>query len=125
MLSGDAGADEVYDRAVHAEHPGGITAHGRVAASAWWGGLRQAFPDATFTVHHQIGRDDPGLGERGALRWSLDGVHDGDGMFGAATGTAVHVMGLSHAEFGPWGLRREYVLIDETAIWKQILLGAR
>ena len=33
-------------------------------------------------------------------------------------------MGLSHAEFGPWGLRREWTLIDETAIWKQILLAA-
>jgi hypothetical protein len=34
----------------------------------------------------------------------------------------VHVMGISHAEFGPWGLRREYTLFDETAIWKQIAL---
>ena len=31
-------------------------------------------------------------------------------------------MGLSHAEFGPWGLRREYVVYDEVAVWKQILL---
>jgi hypothetical protein len=29
---------------------------------------------------------------------------------------------MSHAEFGPRGLRREWVLFDETAIWKQILL---
>jgi hypothetical protein len=31
-------------------------------------------------------------------------------------------MGISQAEFGPWGIRREWVLIDETAIWKQIIL---
>jgi hypothetical protein len=31
-------------------------------------------------------------------------------------------MGVSHAEFGPWGLRREYTLFDETAIWKQIII---
>ena len=123
LFSDGSDSAGLYDRAVHAEHPGGVTAHGRDAAAGWWERLRRAFPDATFTVHHQIGRDDPGLGERGALRWSLDGVHDGDGMFGPATGAAVHVMGLSHAEFGPWGLRREYVLIDETAIWKQILLA--
>ena len=61
---------------------------------------------------------------RAALRWSLDGNHDGGGMFGPPTGAPVHVMGLSHAEFGPWGLRREYVLIDEIAIWTQILLGS-
>jgi hypothetical protein len=32
------------------------------------------------------------------------------------------VMGVSHVEFGPWGLRREITLFDEIAIWKQILL---
>jgi len=30
-------------------------------------------------------------------------------------------MGISHAEFGPGGLRREYTLFDEIAIWKQIV----
>jgi hypothetical protein len=31
-------------------------------------------------------------------------------------------MGMTHAEFGPWGLRREYTLYDEVALWKQIIL---
>jgi len=31
-------------------------------------------------------------------------------------------MRMSHAEFGPAGLRREWVLSCEIAIWKQILL---
>ena len=44
------------------------------------------------------------------------------GGFGVPSGADVHIMGMSHAEFGPWGIRREWVLIDETAIWKQILL---
>ena len=69
-----------------------------------------------------IGRDDPGFSPRAALRWSLDGIHDGWGAFGAPSGARVHVMGICHAEFGPWGLRREYALYDETAIWKQIAL---
>ena len=29
-------------------------------------------------------------------------------------------MGMSHAEFGPRGLKREFVLFDEVAVWKQI-----
>ena len=67
------------------------------------------------------------LPPRAAIRWSLDGQHDGWGMFGCPTGARVHVMGMSHAEFGPFGkdgkgLRREFVLFDEVAIWKQILL---
>ena len=60
--------------------------------------------------------------QRAAFRWSLHGKHDGWGSFGAPSGAEVYVMGISHAEFGPWGLRRDYTLIDETAIWKQILL---
>jgi len=35
----------------------------------------------------------------------------------------VFILGMSHAEFGPRGLRREFVLFDETAIWKQIALA--
>ena len=84
--------------------------------------LRSSFPSATFAVHHVIGRDDPGQPFRAAVRWSLDGKHDGFGLFGAPTGAPVHVMGITHAEFGPWGLRREFTLFDEISIWKQILL---
>ena len=29
-------------------------------------------------------------------------------------------MGISHAEFGPRGLHREFTQYDEVAIWKQI-----
>lgn len=111
-----------YDRACQLELPGGLTEHGPGAADHFWMGLRSAFPNATFTIEHQIGRDDPGLSPRAALRWSLRGKHEGWGSFGAPSQADVYVMGLSHAEFGPWGLRREYVIYDEVAIWKQIAL---
>ncbi|MGC6411765.1 MAG: ester cyclase [Candidatus Puniceispirillaceae bacterium] len=111
-----------YDRACHLEYSGGVTGHGHGDADQMWMGLRASFPDAIFTIHHQIGRDDEMMAPRAALRWSLHGKHTGWGSFGRPTGADVYVMGLSHAEFGPWGLRREYVVFDETAIWKQILL---
>lgn len=57
-----------------------------------------------------------------AIRWSLTGWHDGWDRYGVPTGADIHVMGISHAESGPWGLRRETTLIDDIAIWKQILL---
>ncbi|WP_375551718.1 MULTISPECIES: ester cyclase [Rhodophyticola] len=114
---------EAYDRACQLEHPGGVTGHGHGDADRFWMGLRAAFPDAAFTIHHQIGRDDPMMPPRAAIRWSLHGTHSGWGSFGKPTGAEVYVLGISHAEFGPWGLRREYVMLDETAIWKQILLA--
>lgn len=111
-----------YDRAVIGEYAGAQNGLGVQDATRFWLGLRSSFPSATFTIHHQIGMEGGMLSPRAALRWSLDGTHDGWGAFGRPTGARVHVMGLCHAEFGPWGLRREYALYDEIAIWKQILL---
>lgn len=114
---------ERYDRACHLSLPCGQECHGHEAATEFWLGLRSAFPGATFTINHQIGRVDPMLPPRSAIRWSLTGAHHGWGRFGAPTGATVHVMGVSHIEFGPWGIRREFTLFDEIAIWKQILLN--
>jgi len=128
MMSADmAAVEESYDRAAQVEYPGGVTGHGWGPVDRFWMGLRAAFPSATFTVHHQIGREDDTLPPRSAIRWSLHGKHDGWGVFGAPTGAEVYILGISHAEFGAVvpgrvKLRREWTLLDETAVWKQILL---
>ena len=111
-----------YDRAVTGYYPGGKELISTDGVDTFWVGLRSSFPSAKFEIHHQIGRDDPGMSPRAAVRWSLTGKHDGWGTFGPPSGAEVHVMGISHAEFGPWGLRREYTLFDETVIWKQIAI---
>lgn len=117
---------EVYDRAVVGEYAGARSALGREEVTSFWLGLRSAFPNAEFQVHHQIGMEGTHMPPRAAVRWSLDGLHEGWGSFGAPTGKRVHVMGISHAEYGPYGpggvgLRREFALYDEIAIWMQIL----
>ena len=123
MMNADfAAVRRDYDRAVQLETPGGFTRHGFEGVDTFWIGLRSAFPSARFRVHHRIGREDPLAPPRAALRWSLEGGHDGFGAFGAPSGAPVHVMGISHAEFGPRGVRREYTVADEVAVWKQILL---
>ena len=114
---------QTYDRAAQLEYPGGVTGHGQAAADRFWMALRAAFPKAAFTVHHVVGREDPALSPRAALRWSLWGRHDGWGGFGVPSGAMVYVLGMTHVEFGPWGVRREWTLYDETAIWKQIHLA--
>ena len=93
----------------------------------FWMSLRASLPSATFTIHHQIGRDDPNMPPRSAIRWSLQGKHDGWGALGAPSGADLYVLGISHAEWGELiggdiKLRREWTLFDETAVWKQILL---
>ncbi len=124
MAADFAAVPQVYDRAVELLLPGAVTEHGWSMADRFWLGLRAAFPDAAFTIHHAMGREDPGHPPRTALRWSLWGCHAGWGAFGAPTGAEVYVLGLSHAEWGPWGLRRDWTLYDETALWTQILLHA-
>ncbi|MEL7272733.1 MAG: nuclear transport factor 2 family protein [Pseudomonadota bacterium] len=114
-----------YDRACIAEFPGSRTVVSHTDIDAFWIGLRSSFPSAKFEIHHQIGREDPMMPPRAAIRWSLTGKHDGWGTYGRPTGAEVHIMGLTHAEFGPFGaqggtVRREYVLLDEVSIWKQI-----
>ncbi|TMV09040.1 ester cyclase [Ruegeria sediminis] len=111
-----------YDRCVQSEYPGGVSGVSWSPVDRFWMGLRASVPDAKFSIYHQIGREDRMMPPRAAVRWSLHGKHDGWGAFGTPTGAEVYVLGISHAEFGPWGLRREYTLFDETSIWKQILL---
>ncbi|MEO0743703.1 MAG: nuclear transport factor 2 family protein [Pseudomonadota bacterium] len=128
IMSADMAAiPSEYDRAVQSEYPGGETGHGTGPVDRFWMGLRASFPDATFTIDHQIGREDATMPPRAAIRWALHGKHDGWGYFGAPTGAEVYVLGISHAEFGSLGaapakIRREFTLFDETSVWKQILL---
>ncbi|MGY6695774.1 MAG: ester cyclase [Roseinatronobacter sp.] len=132
IMSADIAAiAQVYDRAANLFYPGGVESSSHDGAERFWMGLRAAFPSAEFAIHHVIGRDDPMMPPRAALRWSLNGKHDGWGAFGPPTGAEVHVMAATHVEFGPWGgtdgrhgwgIRRDYTLFDETAIWKQIVL---
>lgn len=136
MITRIMGADfaaitQTYDRAASLFYPGGNETCSPDGAGRFWMGLRAAFPSAAFDIHHVIGREDSLMPPRAALRWSLTGKHDGWGAFGPPTGAQVHVMGATHAEFGPWGgtdgrhgwgVRREYTLFDEIAIWKQIVL---
>ena len=118
---------KTYDRAATIAHPGTREGFSFDFAETEWMRLRSAFPSARFTIDHRIGRSDPGQPNRAAVRWSLTGSHDGHGAFGTPSGAPVHVMGITHVEFGPygepgWGVRREWTVFDEVAVWKQILL---
>lgn len=111
-----------YDRACQLEYPGGVNGLSHADADNFWMQLRASFPNAQFKIEHRIGRDDEMMPPRAAIRWSLQGKHDGWGAFGKPSGADIYIMGACHAEFGPWGIRREFTLYDEVAVWKQILM---
>lgn len=111
-----------WDRAAQIELPGDVTTFGWDGVRSFWNDQRMALPDGELTIEHQIGIDGD-LGERAAVRWWFSGTHTGPGVYGEPTGAPLHIMGISHAEFGPWGLRREWIVFDEVAVWKQVLLA--
>lgn len=111
------------DEAVALELPNGQAALGVAAAEAFWFGYTAAFSAAVLHIDSLAERMEPGRTPRVAMRWRLTGRHTGAGRFGAATGQPVEILGITHAEVdhARGRILREWVLIDEVALWMQIL----
>ena len=62
---------------------------------------------------------------RVAMRWRLVGRHAGAGRYGPASGKPVEILGITHAEIdtrhGVGRILREWVMVDEVALWMQLL----
>ncbi len=124
VMSGEVAAlAEQYDPAAELFLPGAEVGCGPREAEAFWIGLRAAFPSAHFEVEHALGAETPLAPPRACIRWRLTGRHDGQGVFGAPSGAPVEILGMTQAEFGPEGLRREWTLYDAPGVWQQILRG--
>ena len=80
-----------YDRAVQTEHPGSITVHSWSETESLWMSLISSFPNATFNVEHQIGREDPLHPPRAAVCWSMSGKVTRMGLFGQPTNVDVYI----------------------------------
>ena len=111
-----------YDRAIQQFQPGGLIKNGIAEVTRFWVDLKTAFPDSIFNVEHISFTEEKDQPKKAAIRWSLVRPHNGNGIFGSPTGANVYFMGINHAEFGPRGIKNEWILFDETMIWKQILL---
>ena len=111
-----------YDRSINQEQPGGFKALGVDEVKHFWSKLRNTFPDSIFKIEHISYLEEKNEYKKASVRWSLEGAHSGPGFFSEPSQAKVHIMGISQAEFGPRGIKNEWVLFDETIIWKQILL---
>ena len=114
--------NDSYDRAIQQFQPGGQAQHGRDEVQKFWKQLRIAFPNALFAIEHIAYTEETNQPKRASVRWSLAGKHEGKGLFGKASDAEIYIMGINHVEFGPRGIKNEWVLYDETMIWKQIIL---
>ena len=70
--------------------------------------------------------DEPNKNPRASIRWFLEGKHSNNSDdYGKKTNSKLFIMGINHVELNKDGIIREWVLFDEVAIWKQILMNKK
>lgn len=110
---------ELYHPAAMVAAPGGCTLTGHERLCRWLFGLLAAVPDARLTVEHSIATGSD-RDARVSTRWWLWGTHTGHGRFGAPTGAAVVLLGITHSDVIDGRVRNEWIVADEIAIHAQI-----
>ncbi len=101
--------------------PGGETVIRADARAHWWAGMVGALRDACFELEHLAAVERPRRATALALRWRVHAVHAGAGRYGEPCGRRIEVMGICHADVEDGRVVREWVLIDEIALWMQVL----
>ena len=97
--------------------------HGREDVVKLWNSLKDILSETRFKIEHVGYLDEPNKNPRASIRWSLEGVHSEDSKdYGKKTNSRLNIIGINHAELNQYGVIKEWVLFDEVAIWKQILM---
>lgn len=112
-----------YDDAVHHLGPADTTRYGQMEVTQYWQQLFTTFKVKKFTIEHLAMQQGNGRADRVALRWRAATEHLGAGAFGVPTNKPVEIMGINHVEFFNGRVLREWVLVDEIALWMQVLAG--
>ena len=123
---GHGDVQTTYDDAVQHIGPGERTCYGQAGAAAFWQSLWGALHPLDFVVEHLAMQRGNGRADRVALRFRANTRHqpatsEAGQRFGQATGRPVEVLGIVHAEFYQGRVSRQWVLVDEVALWMQIL----
>lgn len=82
--------------------------------------LLAAFPDAAINVDHICWLGNETDGYRVATRWTLQGTHQGPGIYGEPTGKRIILMGITHQHIHAGKFVREWTAFDEFALLKQL-----
>lgn len=120
MLTGIGWNEALYDEAACSLGPSNSTAYGRQDIRAFYAnlaGITQKALYQTESLTFMPASGQTGRPPRVALRWRITAT--------SPEGKPLDVLGISHAEFvkinGQWQVHREWVLIDEIALWMQRL----
>ena len=115
-----------YNRASNIYWPGNKLGHGREDIAKLWNSLKNIFTEIKFSVEHIGYIEEPNKNPRASIRWFLEGMHTKNSDdYGKKTDSKLFIMGINHVELNEDGVIREWVLFDEVAIWKQILMNKK
>ena len=79
-----------------------------------------SFKDLMITVDQVYWNGNAQDGYRVMSRWTLQGTHDGHGIYGDPSGARIRIMGISHHHIKNEKISEEWMLFDEFAMLKQI-----
>ena len=112
-----------YARAASIFWPGNKIGHGREEISKFWNSIKNALKNINFSIEHVGWLEEEGKNSKVSIRWFLNGLHaNNTNEYEQATNKNIFIMGINHAEIVDGNIIREWVLFDEVAIWKQLLM---
>lgn len=111
---------ELYDQAATLYGPGGRNYFGSNRIGRFYIGYIASFPKSSFRLNHWIERRIADHPVRIALRWSMETKHEGHGHFGKPSGAPIAILGVTNAEIWHDKVVREFHVIDELSVWRQI-----
>ncbi len=112
-----------YARAASIFWPGNKIGHGREEISKFWNSIKNALKNINFSIEHVGWLEEEDKNCKVSIRWFLNGLHaNNTNEYGQATNKNIFIMGINHAEIVDGNIIREWVLFDEVAIWKQLLM---
>ena len=128
LLCGLDADPSLFDEAVCLQGPSRTLAYGRAQVHDFYASVAASFDGPQFRCESLVFMPfsaQTGRPMRLALRWRLKGAASGRGRYSAGAGRPLDVLGIHHAEMvrvnGQWQVHREWVLMDEVAIWMQLL----
>lgn len=113
--------ESFYSEEIISALPGGEAAVGKNEIQYFWKSIVNSINLNSFQIEHLVANTRPQRPTIVAARWRVQGSHDFDGRYGKATGKPVEILGITHAEFQDGYVFREWHLIDDVAVWMQVL----
>lgn len=110
---------DVYSPAAHWAGPGARRLFGWGEITGWFTALIGSFGDARVIIDH-VASVAGAAGQDIAVRWQLAGTHDGGGLYGAASGRSIYILGVTHWRIAHGVIIDEVTIFDEVALLRQI-----